>query len=320
MACAAMARKEIPTSCCPQGAVTESSVTTRSAIAIAAEEAGACQTACDDGLACTTDVLKNPGTCKASCAYPAIVACKNGDGCCPGGCTAATDDDCSKNCGNGKVDDKETCDTGIGAGKPGSCPTDCDDANSCTTDMILNKATCAAQCSHVAVTACANNDGCCPTGCTTKTDNDCSVTCGDGVKDKQEKCDTAIPAGKPGACPTPKDCEDGNACTKDKLLNAGSCNAQCASTVITRCKSGDGCCPNGCTNNNDKNCSVTCGNGAKEAGEACDTAIAPWKAGACPTRCNDHIACTKDKLQNGGTCSASCIYTTISVCKTADGC
>ncbi|MCK5800314.1 MAG: hypothetical protein KAI47_24155, partial [Deltaproteobacteria bacterium] len=199
-------------------------------VAIAAGDTGMCPTACDDGLACTEDTLRNGGTCKASCDYPAITGCADGDGCCPGGCTADEDNDCSRDCGNSKIDDKETCDTGIAAGQAGACPmeADCNDGSSCTTDTLLNPETCGAQCSHTPIVACTNGDGCCPTGCTTKTDDDCSVTCGDGVKDEVEKCDTAIAKGQPGACPSPADCEDGKACTIDKLLNPGSCNAQCS--------------------------------------------------------------------------------------------
>ncbi|MBN1941584.1 MAG: right-handed parallel beta-helix repeat-containing protein [Candidatus Diapherotrites archaeon] len=50
---------------------------------------------CDDADACTADVCSNGGTCTASCSNAQIVACTDGDGCCPFGCTFATDDDCA---------------------------------------------------------------------------------------------------------------------------------------------------------------------------------------------------------------------------------
>lgn len=53
---------------------------------------GSCAASCDDGLACTSDALLNPGTCSAECAFLPIAACFNGDGCCPDGCD---DSDCT---------------------------------------------------------------------------------------------------------------------------------------------------------------------------------------------------------------------------------
>jgi hypothetical protein len=46
--------------------------------------------ACDDHNACTTNDVCAGG----SCAGAPVVACVNGDGCCPPGCVLATDDDC----------------------------------------------------------------------------------------------------------------------------------------------------------------------------------------------------------------------------------
>ena len=287
-------------------------------IAIPTGDAGACPKSCDDGLACTRDEVQDLGTCAATCTFTAISACTSGDGCCPAGCTAATDDDCSKDCGNGQLDDKETCDTAIGAGQAGACPTTCDDQISCTTDVLLNGATCAAQCTFTAIKTCTDGDGCCPTGCNSGNDDDCSPGCGNGVLDQGEKCDTAIATGQAGACPA--SCDDGNACTTDTLLNAGTCNAQCQSAAIQQCKDGDNCCPSGCTNNNDKDCSASCGNGAVEGSEKCDTGIAAGQTGACPTSCSDGDPCTADSLLNPGTCNAQCSFTPIQQCKNGDGC
>jgi hypothetical protein len=48
---------------------------------------------CDDGKACTAN-----DTCASGvCAGTPILACANGDGCCPAGCTNAVDDDCKCN-------------------------------------------------------------------------------------------------------------------------------------------------------------------------------------------------------------------------------
>lgn len=221
-------------------------------------------------------------------------------------------------CGNGKVDPGERCDTLIATGQAGACPAVCDDANDCTTDALKEAGTCQAVCEQVVVTACQHGDGCCPTGCNATTDDDCSPDCGNGKLDALEKCDTTIPAGTAGACPT--SCDDGNACTKDQLLNGGTCAAECLSSPITQCVGGDGCCPAGCFKHNDSDCSQTCGSGTVDTGETCDTAIAAGQPGACPSACDDANACTQDTLQNGGTCTAACQFSPISNCKDNDGC
>jgi hypothetical protein len=46
--------------------------------------------ACDDASACTTIDICNNGVCAGT----PVVACVNGDGCCPAGCDIAVDDDC----------------------------------------------------------------------------------------------------------------------------------------------------------------------------------------------------------------------------------
>ncbi len=88
---------------------------------------------------------------------------------------------------------------------------------------------------------CVNDDGCCPSNCNISNDNDCSIRCGDGVVSVGETCDTGIPAGQPGACPT--SCTSPNSCTASALQNAGTCTATCVNTPITACVGGGGCCP-----------------------------------------------------------------------------
>jgi len=227
------------------------------------------------------------------------------------GCTGAS-------CGNGKLDDKEKCDTKIKAGKPGACPRSCNDKVSCTRDRLLNAGTCGAVCSYATINNCKSGDGCCPSSCNASNDGDCSKKCGNGIKEPNEKCDKSIPVGKPGACP--KSCDDKKACTADALLNGGTCAAECSFTAITACKSGDACCPTGCNANNDGDCSSKCGNGVKESNEKCDKSIGAGKPGACPQSCNDGKACTADTLLNGGTCAAECSFTPITSCKGGDGC
>ncbi|MBA2662740.1 MAG: hypothetical protein H0U74_10625 [Bradymonadaceae bacterium] len=75
-------------------------------------------------------------------------------------------------CGDSTIDPNETCDP------PGSCPTSCNDGNSCTVDTLVGSAQdCTAACSNAPITQCSNNDGCCPTGCSPAQDSDCAYDC-----------------------------------------------------------------------------------------------------------------------------------------------
>jgi len=58
---------------------------------------------------------------------------------------------------------------------------DCNDGNACTIDACNNPDTCSAECSFTEITECMDNDGCCPSGCDSNNDNDCSAqeSCGD---------------------------------------------------------------------------------------------------------------------------------------------
>ena len=290
---------------------------------IAAGQAGACPTSCDDNNACTSDGLVGAGGCQARCGHLAITACSTtSDGCCPAGCNANTDADCTPICGNGVLEGRERCDTGIPAGSKGACPTSCEDNNACTNDSLFGTG-CARTCLHLAVTTCAaTRDGCCPAACNANNDGDCAPICGNGVVEPagKEFCDTSIPAGQEGACPT--SCNDNDACTTDLLRGPGSCQARCYFTAITACSTtADGCCPSGCTASTDADCPGVCGNGILERGETCDTRIPVGRKGACPTACNDGLACTSDLLSGAGSCTARCVYTPITRCSLKrDGC
>src|SRR5438046_1945887 len=61
-----------------------------------------------------------------------VTECGLHDSCCPIGCSAATDPDCSASCGNGTLDPNERCDNGIRSGEPGACPSSCDAQTLCT--------------------------------------------------------------------------------------------------------------------------------------------------------------------------------------------
>ena len=131
--------------------------------------------------------------------------------------------------------------------------------------------------------------------------------CGDGKLDPGEQCDTAIPQGQPGACPT--FCNDGNPCTND-LLVGNACDKACSFVAVSAPVNGDGCCPPGANSSNDSDCAPSCGNGTLDPGEKCDTGIPAGQWGGCPQTCDDKNPCTQDILVGSG-CQAYCTHKNI---------
>src|SRR4051812_27088741 len=137
-------------------------------------------------------------------------------------------------CGNGVLDDEEMCDINIVEGKPGACPTECEDAAKCVPRGVSGTG-CQAQC-VVLTPTCMGGDGCCSGNCTSDNDSDCSISCGDGVVQaaKGETCDPgkdddadsgAMSSTKGVPCKTQADCDDGNPCTLDVLTGSEqNCN------------------------------------------------------------------------------------------------
>jgi len=365
---------------------------------------GACPPGrCDDGVPCLHTVSTgNP--CTARCEE--ITTPIPGDGCCPANATNGSDPDCPTSCGNGVVDLGETCDTAIPAGTPGACPAgpaDCASHDPCSVDELISAGTCSAICVHAQVVAPskAAPDGCCPPGANAETDSDCPVVCGDGVWEHDlaencevslsplvnggcpvscvkdgatgflvgsgcqvhcsyfttmpisgdgiclkgsthasdtdcppvcgnqvlepgETCDQGIAAGLPGACPTSCPAPPSPCLQVELVGDASDCSARCVTTPVTTCSpQADGCCPANCDNSNDPDCSPRCGDGALEPtlGEVCDTAFAPSNKKACPTSCpDDGNPCTQEMLLSAGTCAAKCVVLPITEPRAGDGC
>src|SRR5207253_9118636 len=82
-----------------------------------------CAVSCPPDTACTAyRPAGAAGSCDLRCVIAAqVTACRNGDGCCPPGCSADGDPDCAPVCGNGVLEDGERCDKGITTGQPGAC-------------------------------------------------------------------------------------------------------------------------------------------------------------------------------------------------------
>ena len=245
-----------------------------------AEGPGACPTACQ-ATACSTAMLVGEASaCTAQC-LTEPVACADGDGCCPAGCESATDGDCTNQCGDGVTEGPELCD--------GNCPSSCSDGDACTTDRLRGGAqTCDAECQFELVTACVDGDGCCPASCTAAYDDDCepTATCGDGVVDDGETCD--------GNCPA--SCDDANACTTDTRNGAAaSCNVQCSHTAISTCANGDGCCPAGCTNQNDDDCACVPKTCAELGAQCGSVSNGCGQTMNCTNTCTSMEVCTQNK-------------------------
>ncbi|MCG5056349.1 MAG: hypothetical protein KA712_25685 [Myxococcales bacterium] len=288
-------------------------------IAITSGLPGSCPPSdCTDGLACTRDVRVGEA-CSVTCVHQEVLAFVSLDGCCPANGTFETDDDCSQTCGNGTVEPMETCDTARPPGTPGACPsaTDCNDANPCTVDGLLSANTCAARCTRQLITAPAPGDLCCPTSSTARDDPDCPVVCGNGILETGETCDTGILSGRPGGCPA--GCDDGKACTADRLAGTG-CGVRCVSSPVVELLSGDGCCPEGATALADSDCPATCGNGLVEPGETCDSALS-GRPGGCVEVCAPRACATVVLTGAAASCSARCSSTALTACApVSDGC
>lgn len=188
-------------------------------------------------------------------------------------------------CGDGVVTGSETCDRAIPAGSPGACPTSCNDGLACTNDVLEGSAaTCDARCTTTPITACVNDDSCCPSVCTTENDSDCSCTprtscdvgeCGivdDGCGGPLN-CGTCAIGGQ---CHTDADCESGICVTEASSgWTGGFCTLGC--TTDEHCGTGAHCayrsdgpgvCLATCDGNEDCRDDYTCqdidGDGARE--------------------------------------------------------
>ena len=143
------------------------------------------------------------------------------------------------------------------------------------------------------------------------------VVCGDGEVDLREKCDTSIPAGQQGACPSECPMLE---CTPRKL-SGSMCGVECVEDVLA-CADGDGCCGPMCDHDSDDDCPANCGDGAvqSEQGETCE----PDSDTPCITdaaECNDELPCTKDALEGSAeNCNAKCSNTAITNAVNGDGC
>ena len=262
--------------------------------AIAAGKPGACPSDCPDLDACTPQMLMGE-QCNATCVAMPIKSAGPRDGCCPAGANQLQDRDCKAACGNGVVEQGESCDPGNA-----SCSM-CQSKDKCMVAKPTGAASsCNLQCNFTPVTQCKGGDGCCPDDCTSQDDSDCSASCGNGVLEGSEKCENGSDK------PCPSSCDDKDACTVDSSSGAAqSCTAECKHSRITSTEDGDGCCPSGANASTDSDCKASCGNGTTEPGEDCDDGNTKNGDG-CDSACkkeSDSQSCSS--LAGTGSC-ASC--------------
>lgn len=235
------------------------------------------------------------------------LSCGAADACCPAGCDAKRDVDCSPVCGNGVREGRERCD---GA----DCPTaasDCVSLNTCSVGRLAGDASvCSARCVFDPVSLCVGGDGCCPSGCNANSDSDCAPVCGNDVREAGESCDGASCVADVASC------DDGDQCTTHELVGgAERCSAACVSIQITDCGVADGCCASGCHALSDPDCSPLCGNGVREVPETCDGVDCSL------IDCDDGNACTADGTTGSAeSCSLACVNSPVTQCISDDGC
>lgn len=233
--------------------------------AIAAGSPGACPVSCDDGIACTNDMLTgSAASCDAQCATTDITACTAGDSCCPTGCTAGTDGDCSctpRTCAAGECG---TVDNGCGGALDcGTCAVGgaCDVDADCAVGVCVTEASsgwpggictlgCAADADCGAGAHCAFNDddgvGSCVANCGTTADCRTGYTCRNTDEDVPATNECAPSGTGAGAIGTPctstADCAGGDVAfcaVEDAGWQGGFCTRNC--TTDTDCVGASHC-------------------------------------------------------------------------------
>ena len=99
---------------------------------------GDCPTACQDDDACTLDIYSGSvSTCTAMCTQEQITQCQSGDGCCPSGCTDATDADCGCTPTTCQAEGAECGAIPNGCGAMITCPNTCNAGETCSGNQCV---------------------------------------------------------------------------------------------------------------------------------------------------------------------------------------
>ena len=99
----------------------------------------------------------------------------------------------TQSCGDGYEDAGETCDPGLAD----SCPTSCPPSTiECFQGVVVGDAAqCTGQCVQMPITACVDDDGCCPDACDGSSDSDCPGGGGGGGDDSGDVSNCATSSG-----------------------------------------------------------------------------------------------------------------------------
>lgn len=148
-----------------------------------------------------------------------------------------------------------------------------------------------------------------------------TTRCGDGLVTGNETCDISLAQDEPGACP--KDCPPlmENPCAQ-RALNGSGCQLECVVLELV-CQGGDRCCPGKCTQDNDPDCSPSCGDSIvqESRGETCEKVGENAPCITDPAACDDKEVCTTDELTGSKDhCNSACTHTKITTPKAGDGC
>ncbi len=172
-------------------------------------------TECDDGNPCTLDrCTGNPKKCSYPDSHFLITYCLSGDNCCNADFCGARED--------------SDC-----AAEPAcQVDTDCmEDRDKSTRAVCKNNL-----CVQEKITVCIGGDDYCPDGCyhSITSDQDCKID---------------------NKCVRNTDCDDSNPCTTDLgCLENEQGIKECVRKSVTECKTGDRCCPEGCSYLQDTEC------------------------------------------------------------------
>jgi hypothetical protein len=213
-------------------------------VAIALGRAGACPEGCSGREGCLQHVLVG-SQCAARCVDVRITQAVPDDGCCPSEATAAQDNDCESQCGNGVLERGERCDPPETCAKREACVA----ADTCIVAKYLgDPKQCTAACEVHAIHACVGGDKCCPAGCSSDRDDDCPVSSAScdggcsgatrdaGAEDARIECQTKHGMSACEACDCRECADEVSACLTAPGENAAAkCQELSACSVAARC-------------------------------------------------------------------------------------
>jgi hypothetical protein len=123
------------------------------------------------------------------------------------------------------------------------------------------------RCEEQPITQPISSDGCCPPLADAASDSDCDAVCGDGLRERAETCDP------PETCVSASTCTSPDACHNAHYSGTPErCDARCELRNVEACLAGDGCCPAGCTHDQDDDCAPP---SPPACDETCPDAAAP---------------------------------------------